>query len=539
MHSILSVEDRTPKSQKPKKNFSNCKMEFTKLWKKETNCADAQYIKIFDTTSDFFKITKRMPTKKNNVISSENIRATKINNFHFFSNPGIWNEVMNNCNASVRFAEIGSEQLSIAYENRSKCFLLSRLLKNCLVDIDLAKKGNCPRVLLPTLEARRRKALLETDGFDSLQPKLSFPPDGGIPGFADVLQIQHNKEFGYHVIAKCDIDVGKTVVVEKCFTSCTIINQNGCATCQRVRSNFIPCEKCTSVQFCDEECKKENLFHVHECGIELKHPKMCKTVVQSVLIAMSTFSTVEHLIEFVELLKAEGPEMPDLVRDQKDKYRMFLKLHASFINNVIPNDYLIYAQSSYLYLLQLPAVNEFFGEESHKRFLMHLVLKHTIIESNSFAYTTNGRQQKMMMYAASSLFNHSCAPNLFNSYADDQVCTTIRPIKKGEQLFISYLNNDQPTSTRSDILRERFGFDCKCDKCKPHWKSFDREAMQSSNYYKYMKKNQHKGYEDDKTRTVLKQVCERFLNEYGRFPWCREMEFIVDLYEKYLQFEAN
>lgn len=126
-----------------------------------------------------------------------------------------------------------------------------------------------------------------------------------------------------------------------------------------------------------------NCFHVHECGIELEHKKMCETVVQSVLIAMSTFSNVESLIKFVETLEAEGPEIPHPIHHQKDKYRMFLKQHARFPDNKIPKEYVVHAQLSYSYLMHLPAVKKFFDEESHQRFLMHLVLKHNIVEKHT------------------------------------------------------------------------------------------------------------------------------------------------------------
>lgn len=517
-------------------------MEFAKLWKKETNCADAQYIKIFNNASDLFKITKRMPTTKNNTISSENIRATESKSFVYLTNPEIWNDMMDYCNTSVRFAEIGSQQISIAYENRSKWFYLNGMLKKCLIDIELAKGGNCPRTLLPILEARRRncaQALLEIGDFELPRPKLSFTPDNGIPGFANVLQIERNDEFGYHVIAKCDIDVGKTVVVEECFTSCTLIDRKGCATCQRINSNFIPCEKCTLVQFCDEDCKKKNLFHVHECGVESKDLiHTGQIITQSILIAMSTFPKVDNLIESVEKWNAEGFEMPVSILEQKDKYKMFLKLHSTFGHNLIPIEFVMGAQLSYSYLMQLLAVRKYFVAESHQRFLMHLVLKHTIVQKNAFSNTRNGLPQSMVLYTASSLFNHSCCPNLLIHNFSDQVCITSRPIKKGEQLFVSYLNSDKPTSIRQSILQEKFGFDCKCEKCKPIWKSSDREAMKSSIYYKYMKKNEHKDYQDDKTRTVLKKVCEKFLSEYGRLPWCPEIEFIVDLYENYFFYET-
>lgn len=497
-------------------------MELTKLWKKESNCADAQYITIFYGASHLFNIAKRMPTKKNNFISKEKIRVTESKKnvsleLGEMSAGALWDDILENCSASVRFAETGSEQVAVAYENRSKYFYMAGMFRKCLVDIDMAKsEEKCPKALLPILEQRKRQCAerLRLKGdLELARPTLSFAPDSNIPGFADVLQIQHNDEFGYHVVAKCDIDVGKTVVVEECFSSYSSIDQNGCCTCQRIYSNFIPCDKCTSVVFCNTECKERNLFHVHQCGIEWNTtPDMNKNVAQSILIAMSTFSTVENLIEFVEMWKADEAEMPVSIHSQKDKYRMFLKLHTGFPANVIPEKICATARLSYSYLMQLPTVKEFFPDESHQRFLMHLVLKHAIVQMNGFC--CDPARLTTMIYTASSLFNHSCFPNLLNHNYDDLVCIAKRPIRKGEQLFVKYLNSDLPTPIRQKILRVSFGFDCKCDKCNPSYEPAAREIMQSNKDYKYMKRNQHKNHTNNKTRAVLKQSCENFLNEF-------------------------
>lgn len=515
-------------------------LEYAKLWKKEANRADAQYIKIFDAALDSFAERteeNRMPTTKSNVISRENIRETKDKLISYLTDSQIWNEIMSLCNTSVRFAEIGTEQMSIAFANRSEWFYLNGKLKKSLKDIDLAKSGNCPSELLPDLESRRKrceKALSVINEFELSRPKLSFRPHSSYPGFSDVLQIQHNEEFGYHVIAKCDIDIGKTVVVEECFTSASAKDQSACATCQRKRSNFIPCEKCTSVQFCDEDCKEKNLFHVLECGVETKCATHTKMISQSILIVMRMFPNVESLIEFMETLNAESSEIPDSIHDQMDNYRMFLKLHSNFSKNVIPEKFVMIAHISYSYLVQLPAVKNYFVTESHQRFLMHLVVKHTIVQKNGFCNTHNKTPETAFMFTASALFNHSCYPNLLNQHFNDHVCITCRPIKKGEQLFISYLDRNLPTSQRKSYLEVDFEFDCKCEKCIPIWKSCDREAMESSEDYKYMRANQRIAV---KTSTVFKQFCEQFLNKYGRFPWCPEIGFIVNLYEKYFDYE--
>lgn len=47
-------------------------------------------------------------------------------------------------NASLCFAENDSEQIGLAYANRSSCYFQLNRYNECLIDIELAKKANYP-----------------------------------------------------------------------------------------------------------------------------------------------------------------------------------------------------------------------------------------------------------------------------------------------------------------------------------------------------------------------------------------------------------
>ncbi|CAK9107593.1 unnamed protein product [Durusdinium trenchii] len=91
-----------------------------------------------------------------------------------------------------------------------------------------------------------------------------------------------------------------------------------------------------------------------------------------------------------------------------------------------------------------------------------------------------------------SRFNHSCKPNVHNSWQEDrgvQVLKATRDISEGEELCISYLsflNLCAPTRERLGELSDRFGFDCLCEACS---------RVQS---------------ESDWRRERLSQLCEAF-----------------------------
>ena len=62
------------------------------------------------------------------------------------------------------------------------------------------------------------------------------------------------------------------------------------------------------------------------------------------------------------------------------------------------------------------------------------------------------------LFEACSMLNHSCCPNVqFDPYTPDDL-QVIRPVAKGEQLFISY-------QVEAQYLPELYGFHCDCEKC--------------------------------------------------------------------------
>ena len=62
-------------------------------------------------------------------------------------------------------------------------------------------------------------------------------------------------------------------------------------------------------------------------------------------------------------------------------------------------------------------------------------------------------------------FNHSCTPNIifnFDTKTGYMVVKATRNIKKGEELFNSYLNNKNLKNNHMEYLYEHYGFNCEC-----------------------------------------------------------------------------
>ena len=72
------------------------------------------------------------------------------------------------------------------------------------------------------------------------------------------------------------------------------------------------------------------------------------------------------------------------------------------------------------------------------------------------------------IFFISTKINHSCEPNCTYYKRDDKcmIFETMRDINSGEELFDSYIDFTAPKKERQKLLKEKYGFDCGCDKCK-------------------------------------------------------------------------
>lgn len=144
----------------------------------------------------------------------------------------------------------------MAYANRSFCFLKLEKYEQCLVDIELAINANYPQSSVGKLEKRREfclKEMTKASANDQIAPELDFDLDENFPGMSNVLRMNYNEKFGRHFVAKCDIDVGKVVMVEEAFITTTMPRGRSsvCDTCSKHAANFIACPLCNGALFCN------------------------------------------------------------------------------------------------------------------------------------------------------------------------------------------------------------------------------------------------------------------------------------------------
>lgn len=72
----------------------------------------------------------------------------------------------------------------------------------------------------------------------------------------------------------------------------------------------------------------------------------------------------------------------------------------------------------------------------------------------------------LYLHPYAALINHSCDYNSVVGFDGDELFVkAVRPVKKDEQIFISYIDASGPYDVRRKELSERYYFDCQCSKC--------------------------------------------------------------------------
>lgn len=516
------------------------------LWQKEITASGAMYIDLFAHLSDsrLRKNQNQFHEKIHQNSSKDNEVSTKcrLKGNDSFQKHKIF-DAIDQYNESLCFAENGTDMVSLAYANRASCFIELKMYEEALIDLELAKRAKYPMQLMPKLNHRKAvclNAIKIQPQCKQFEPKLGFQSKNGFPCLANVLDFQHNHEFGRFVVANDDIDVGKIVLVERNFASVTMNGgRKTCANCLKTNGNFIACSNCVDTMYCSIDCMDCDGAHKFACGQFQCVGGSMKLYIRTILIAVSLFKTIDNLMDFVEkVITKYANEVPKSFTNAQSQYAVFLSIQPALCGRD-ESDFLFDAQKIYNQLLLAPAIKMRFDSMEKQRFLKHLVVHHLLVTlRNRFQSTTKDNQLEITEIAPlACLFNHSCAPNVFNHVIDNRVVfITIRPIKSGEQLFISYLGEDTDNTIvyRRDFLMKNFGFLCKCDKCEPHCLHDDRMRMKSDPQFKYVQRTYGNAFDDQRKRRIFKDVCKRFLQKYGHLPWSEELNFVTLCYLKWL-----
>jgi len=93
---------------------------------------------------------------------------------------------------------------------------------------------------------------------------------------------------------------------------------------------------------------------------------------------------------------------------------------------------------------------------------------HGIVQTNGLPADSEEDPTALAIYSVVSRFNHSCKPNVSNSWQADRGIETLyaaRDIRPGEELCITYIDIFQTSEQRQTELENAFKFRCTCEVC--------------------------------------------------------------------------
>lgn len=484
-----------------------------------------------------------------------------------------WRKAMELYNQAMCFAENDSEYMGILFAKRGFCFNNMKMYGAGILDMDWALKLKLsPEWIEIVTECRQISATMnqQTNALEPLVPALSFPIHADYEAMADVLELKFDVKNRACIVAKVDIDVGKTVLLEESFTSITnCYNKTCCATCLIEIRNFIPCRMCTDAVFCSTECFNRNHLHKSTCGADFhRMPTPVKFVTHSILQAMSIFTTIDSWIHFVQTYIG-SPNAAVAAAKFKMPLDAKLKNYGLFLKQKIQNEMpMVTVYQAYTTLLAMPSILKRFNTRTKKQFLMHLVGHHTmVLNCNAYGGFEVDQDQFISgtMTNLVAMIEHSCTPNVAHfAYGSKEVCITIRPIRAGEHLCYDYWpddddddenddnndkgdddNNDRGGSDSNEKRRKRrkqklwecWCIDCQCPKCSDRTIAPNPEMVKDPTFF--FVKNYKQRYGNIQATELLKQQCVHFLNKFKHEAWSKEMEVIIRAYSQCILDEYN
>jgi SET and MYND domain-containing protein 4 len=416
-------------------------------------------------------------------------------------------------NESLCFAEAESENMGLAYANRSAVYIEMRLFDKCLRNIELAKLNHYPEKNLEILNKRASKCaeMAKQQKVESGQDdvwscfQLSHPPNGKLPFIADCLELKSDMKYGRHIVTNRLLNVGDIIAIEEpafkvikadsrystCFESNAF---QRCANCLHENLlSLIPCPSCCKTMYCSVDCMNAaRRHHQYECEIvdELLTSGLMHIVLRMFFEGLSLFDGDIHEVE--RFLAGHDGSMTIFDLDCKssnasaaeDGKRRFLATVslARSDETMSLDDY----ENAFQKTDKLEKL-----WNSHEKFIRKL-LSRLVTVGTLYVHGIGGWPLKHIQfddddpknpsffqqligngcYLFCSLLNHSCAPNLKRLNVDDKVVIIVsRQIKQGGQLFDSYRPNfnNQFKAQRQEALLKDYGFVCDCEACINDW----------------------------------------------------------------------
>nr|XP_029723932.1 SET and MYND domain-containing protein 4-like [Aedes albopictus] len=396
-------------------------------------------------------------------------------------------EALSKYNESIRWACGGSEDLGIGFANRSAVFYDLQEYEFALENIRLARQNNYPARLLSKLEARelncsnrmKIEAIERRYVLQAVKVGMKVEMNSSIPCLAKGVGTGKFPRYGRGMKAEQDFKVGDVILRESSAVVAIDVLQKfqACHHCASHNNcSLIPCPRCVSVMYCNEECLtigwKE--FHRFECGIKNRLsivPFGTYSVGPTLLFyGLTQFNdSVVDMMNYCEENDRNGNDPLSL--DYTNPMNIFKRFHtakvkplSSYVKTIIR----FITAIIYDIYLEHPLVRSLFVGENKQNFLLQAMHDCMTVAARMTIGVTD--RYVIELYSVASLCNHSCDPNAHAVHSSGQIkIIAVRPINKGEQICIPYgFVNGEGSEYDRFMRMATLDFCCVCQVCAPN-----------------------------------------------------------------------
>lgn len=394
-----------------------------------------------------------------------------------------FDEALKKYNESICYAEAGSEHLGTGYANRSAIYYEQGEYEFALANIDMAKKNNYPEKLMPKLLAREMNCKQKINNGESKGtvpcPRMGINVEVNpkIPFLAKGIKMEILKEFGRGLVAEKDFRAGDVILSEKPVAAAidSSLRYADCSYCSIVHFNsLIPCPGCVSFMYCNEECREADWkTHRFECGVAEKlmfvsygnlflGPRMF-------FYGLSLFNDdLNAMMEFCEANRRTGGNPLELDYTNYDPLEEFKVFHQTKApkNTSIENVFNYFSAGYFSVFIEHPPVKAIVKTKREKDFMLQTILDY--MRTASYLAFDKWECYASPLGLIATVCNHSCDPNAYAAiHAGEIKLAVLRPIKKGEQICISYGPVWYEQNELKMVETMTLGFECRCVVCDP------------------------------------------------------------------------
>ncbi|KAI1344151.1 hypothetical protein F5Y15DRAFT_104232 [Xylariaceae sp. FL0016] len=216
------------------------------------------------------------------------------------------------------------------------------------------------------------------------------------------------------------------------------------------------CTACRKVAYCSKACQAKawKREHKYECKIlKSKERPDLPVQVRAIIKLLGKLMAdpegkTDDVYDVLKFMPAGAPNgLDDFAKENKQRFDDFNMLgHAAW---------------HYCGAPKLPVVNV--DSLPTAKALMFNVMSNTFKLTSPLDIVELGKGFDPILCSA----NHSCDPNVALGFNQPKtVLRALKPIKKGDEIFMKYTETTNPLSVRRTDLQETYFFTCQCAKCQ-------------------------------------------------------------------------